>query len=100
MLFVQGVLETNNATRELISILLKLALSPRGQVGSGGLWTKQSMETGMGCQSGLIWVSVAGGGLPALFNRSADRFQPENVLRNQDNFPAVTYLVFSTLVFL
>lgn len=54
MLFVQGVLETNNTTRELINILLKLALSPQGQVGSGGLWTKQSMETSMGCQSGLI----------------------------------------------
>lgn len=99
-LFVQGVLETNNTARELISILLKLALSPQGRVGSGGLWTKQSMATSMGCQSGLIWVSVAGGGLPALFNRTADRFQPENVLRNQDNFPAVTYLVFSPLVFL
>lgn len=56
MLFVgtQGVLETNNTTRELISVLLKLALSPQGEAGSGGLWTKQSMETSMGCQSGLV----------------------------------------------
>lgn len=73
-----------------------------GRWGGGGgrvvaPWAKHSVESGMGCQSGLIWVSVTGGGLPALFNRSADRFQAENVLRNQDNFPAVTYLVFFPL---
>lgn len=41
------------------------------------------------CQAGLIWVEVAaggGGGQAALFYRSADASQPENVLRNPDNF--------------
>lgn len=40
-----------------------------------------------------IWDGAAGGGgLPALFHKSADSFQPENVLRNPGSFPAVTYL--------
>lgn len=68
----------------------------RGTGGKWELWTKQGVETSKELPS---WADLrfetgqqGGGGLPALFHKSADSFQPENVLRNPGSFPAVTYL--------